>query len=233
MAEEPGRPQGGLNPAILIIVGGGATIAGALLPWAKLRAAFVGELTVNGTEGDAGKVVLAVGAVIALLGLIALKPDNRGAAVLALIAGIGAAGYCGYKATEVSDVVDTARGTTGVATASVGEGIWIGIAGGVIAAIASLWYLNTTPKAAAAPTTTGATIPTTSPNVEEPRPTTPEPHAHAWQAPAPDPPPAPPTPPAGWYADPYQRFEHRWYDGTAWTAHVLRAGAQSEDHYPS
>lgn len=33
-----------------------------------------------------------------------------------------------------------------------------------------------------------------------------------------------PTP--GWYADPVQRAELRWYDGAAWTAHV-RTGARA------
>lgn len=30
--------------------------------------------------------------------------------------------------------------------------------------------------------------------------------------------------PAGWYPDPYQRGEQRWYDGTVWTAHLIRGG---------
>lgn len=29
---------------------------------------------------------------------------------------------------------------------------------------------------------------------------------------------------AGWYPDPYQRAEHRWFDGTRWTEHVSSAG---------
>ena len=37
-----------------------------------------------------------------------------------------------------------------------------------------------------------------------------------------------PTPP-GWYPDPAGRFEHRWWDGRAWTEHVATAGQQSTD----
>ncbi|MGA9277227.1 DUF2510 domain-containing protein, partial [Ilumatobacter sp.] len=35
--------------------------------------------------------------------------------------------------------------------------------------------------------------------------------------------------PAGWYADPSGRFELRYWDGSAWTEHVSRAGQQYTD----
>lgn len=35
--------------------------------------------------------------------------------------------------------------------------------------------------------------------------------------------------PAGWYADPSGRFELRYWDGSAWTEHVSRAGQQFTD----
>ncbi len=37
------------------------------------------------------------------------------------------------------------------------------------------------------------------------------------------------TTPAGWYPDPSGRFEMRYWDGTAWTEHVSRAGQQFTD----
>ena len=38
------------------------------------------------------------------------------------------------------------------------------------------------------------------------------------------------TPPqAGWYADPANRYELRYWDGSAWTEHVSRAGQQYTD----
>ena len=42
-------------------------------------------------------------------------------------------------------------------------------------------------------------------------------------------PPATPSVPAGWYADPAGRFELRYWDGSAWTEHVSRAGQQYTD----
>ena len=42
---------------------------------------------------------------------------------------------------------------------------------------------------------------------------------------------APTTPsvPPGWYADPANRYELRYWDGSAWTEHVSRAGQQYTD----
>jgi hypothetical protein len=34
---------------------------------------------------------------------------------------------------------------------------------------------------------------------------------------------------AGWYPDPLGRFDHRWYDGTRWTADVSLAGVRRVD----
>jgi uncharacterized protein YxjI len=37
----------------------------------------------------------------------------------------------------------------------------------------------------------------------------------------------PTQPPAGWYPDPAQQFEQRYWDGAQWTEHVVRGGVQS------
>jgi hypothetical protein len=41
--------------------------------------------------------------------------------------------------------------------------------------------------------------------------------------------PVQPTIPAGWHADPTGRNDQRWWDGQAWTAYAVRAGAQVND----
>jgi hypothetical protein len=38
-----------------------------------------------------------------------------------------------------------------------------------------------------------------------------------------------PAVPAGWYSDPARRYDLRYWDGTAWTEHVSRAGQQYTD----
>lgn len=63
-------------------------------------------------------------------------------------------------------------------------------------------------------------------------PESPAPAPAAAPAPAPAPAavaPATPSIPADWYADPSGRFELRYWNGTAWTEHVARAGQQYTD----
>jgi len=40
---------------------------------------------------------------------------------------------------------------------------------------------------------------------------------------------AAPAVPSGWYADPAGRYELRYWDGSAWSEHVSRAGQQFTD----
>src|SRR5215211_5874004 len=42
--------------------------------------------------------------------------------------------------------------------------------------------------------------------------------------------PGPQQAPAGWHPDPWQRSEHRYWDGARWTEHVVRGGQQTVDH---
>lgn len=50
------------------------------------------------------------------------------------------------------------------------------------------------------------------------------PQPAAAQASAPDTAPAPSAPPPGWYPDPSDDFEVRWWSGTVWTDHVSTQG---------
>ncbi|MCX6522076.1 MAG: DUF4190 domain-containing protein [Actinobacteria bacterium] len=43
---------------------------------------------------------------------------------------------------------------------------------------------------------------------------------------------SPDTAPAGWYPDPLGRYDHRWYNGTAWTADVSVDGRRFVDPVP-
>jgi len=68
-----------------------------------------------------------------------------------------------------------------------------------------------------------------APIVEAPPAYAPAPAYTPAPAPAYAPAPAAPAVPSGWYADPAGRFELRYWDGSAWTEHVSRAGQQFTD----
>jgi hypothetical protein len=78
--------------------------------------------------------------------------------------------------------------------------------------------------AAAATPFLGSAEPAAEPEPVVETPAAAEPEPVAEPAPA-----AEPAVPAGWYADPSGRFELRYWDGTAWTEHVSRAGQQFTD----
>ena len=59
--------------------------------------------------------------------------------------------------------------------------------------------------------------------------TEPEPEPVVAEPAAQEPAPVESTVPAGWYADPSGRYELRYWDGSAWTEHVSRAGQQFTD----
>jgi len=76
----------------------------------------------------------------------------------------------------------------------------------------------------------GSTEPAAEPEPAAETPAAGEPEPAAEAAPAAEPAPtAEPAVPAGWYADPSGRFELRYWDGSAWTEHVSRAGQQFTD----
>lgn len=96
-----------------------------------------------------------------------------------------------------------------------------------------------------APETSEASVDDLAAQISEPEPAAdipvePAPVDTAAVEPAPEPEPEPvveqaaaaapeSTVPAGWYADPSGRYELRYWDGTAWTEHVSRAGQQFTD----
>lgn len=113
-------------------LGGAVAIAlGSVLPWASINTAL-GSVSVNGTDGDG---VLTLGcAVVAVVGFAVRRP------LLALIpAAIG-------LAIGVFDLIDINRNIGGIDTefarASVGFGLWLLVAGGVLAVIAAAMLIS-------------------------------------------------------------------------------------------
>lgn len=115
---------------ILVLVGGGLAIMGAILPWASATAPLIGTVNAAGTEGD-GKLTLALGVLVVVLGIVGLTDRRPLSWWLAGIAGAVVVWAGVYDATNASARIADAEGVSkGLLTASVGIGLWITIAAG-------------------------------------------------------------------------------------------------------
>jgi hypothetical protein len=118
--------------AATVAVGGLMIAAGAFLPWATV----VG-LSVSGTEGSDGWIVLALGAVLSFIGLRNLRSAGSATATAAgVLVGLVAAGVGIWKYASVKDI--GGGDVLASALVQVGAGVYLIIVGGLIGALASL-----------------------------------------------------------------------------------------------
>ncbi len=114
---------------VAAVAGVGAVI-GSLLPWATAQTGL-GSFSVAGTDGD-GLITLVVGLAVALL---AFPVDRfRGRRLMALLAALGLAAMAVMEVVNVTDRV--ASSSTDNLRASVGIGLWLTAAAGVVAVAA-------------------------------------------------------------------------------------------------
>lgn len=126
--------------AIALIIGGVLIAAGSLMPWVEATAAFVGSLSRSGIDGGGdGVITLSAGVVVALVGLYALvQTGQEGIFALGAVGGLVAAGIAIVNYNEASGRVVEFTATAGeLGTASVGAGLWVLGAGGVVALVAA------------------------------------------------------------------------------------------------
>lgn len=118
--------------AIVTALGGVAIVIGSLLPWTTFTAGLVGTVSVAGTEGD-GMLTLAGGVVIGLLGFGAYITGRPTFAVPAAIASGVIVWLAFNDGTKLAEHFKTLG--TGI-RATIGIGLWLVGAGGVLGAIA-------------------------------------------------------------------------------------------------
>ncbi|HEX7463723.1 MAG TPA: hypothetical protein VF382_02360 [Actinomycetota bacterium] len=122
------------------MIGGGLVLLGSFLPWATIRSAVLsspGSLSVNGTDGD-GQITLVLALVIVGIGVVGLMGRPR-FWLISLIAG------CLAALVAVIDIIDVSRTAGEVESAyldaSVGIGLWVVLAGAVVAVVGA-WFLR-------------------------------------------------------------------------------------------
>lgn len=117
------------TPAAVVGMAAGAalTVLGAFLPWVVARVPLLGQVTVNGVEGD-GKITLIL-AVVALIttGWRWRKPDaaDRAAGALNFLIGVGIFFAGMYDFVQIDDAGE------GVSV-SAGNGLYLTVAAGLI-----------------------------------------------------------------------------------------------------
>ena len=167
--------------AILAIVGGALLAVGSFLVWAEVSGGGT-SVTAKGVDGSDGYITLAAGAVALLVGIAMTRQARRMLAVLVILAGIVGGGIGLYDALTAKDsVLDAAAEElaptfgasaeqvrvaldqaidAGQLSVSISIGLYVVIAGGVVALIGGILGLRgSTAEPAAAPGTVASAPP--------------------------------------------------------------------------
>ena len=166
--------------AILAIVGGALLAVGSFLAWAEVSGGGT-SVTAKGVDGSDGYITLAAGAVALLVGIAMTRQARRMLAVLVILAGIVGGGIGLYDALTAKDsVLDAAAEElaptfgasaeqvrlaldqaidAGQLSVSISIGLYVVIAGGVVALIGGIVGLRGSAAEAAATTGTFASAP--------------------------------------------------------------------------
>ena len=120
------------TPGVILGISTAVVFVGAFMPWFKVRAIFVGELSKSGTEGD-GLITLILAVVAAVILLRWFNgARSRGIATALTIIGIVVAGVAVLDLIDVSNKAsELSAETDGLAQASAGEGLWATLVGGI------------------------------------------------------------------------------------------------------
>ncbi len=215
-----GQKSSGGTAMILTVVGGVLAVVGSFLAWAKVSASltqFGGgtvSQTVKGWSAGDGKITGIAAAVVIIVGLAMMAAKSsgskRGLAIVGLLGSLTAAGVAIYdavtiKTTSIDDFLRAAGAASvdptvralleKIVHVSLGIGIYLVIAGGLIALVGSLMGLVA--KSSAPAIQMGAT-PAAAPPMGFASPVPPPPASIPSEAPAtpPMPTPAPPADPA-------------------------------------
>src|SRR5579862_5169799 len=113
-------PQAGWRPlaGLAAVAAGGVIVTGVLLPWVET---FAGLISIPGIRGSYGRILLAVGVIIALAGLYHMVRGGTWSRWLIGLAGFAALGFSGYLLIQLAATVH-ALGGDSMVLASGGPG---------------------------------------------------------------------------------------------------------------
>ncbi|TYB40247.1 hypothetical protein FXF50_00440 [Micromonospora sp. AP08] len=148
----------------IVLAAGIAAVIGSFMPWAKVTAPILGSMSLSGTDGTDGWIVVVLGVVVAAYGGLSLRRQNvpvvapilAGLAALALF-GIGVWKIVDLQATEAQmresmsggdDPLGIGKAISAVTQVSVGAGLWLLTLAGLVGAAATALILLTRYRAA-------------------------------------------------------------------------------------
>lgn len=134
------------NPlaAIVLAAGALAVVVGSFLPWAVIESSF-GDISIGGgdMDGDASLTVAGVVAIAVLGGLAVFGRWARGAVTGLAISALVVTGVVALIAlVDIADVATSADDMPGL-DVSVGVGLWVVLAGSLVAAAGAVMVLVT------------------------------------------------------------------------------------------
>ena len=193
--------------AWLMVGAAAAALIASFLPWASSS----GGEGLGGFSWGPGKVTAVMAILLGLYGLQGLRKDDpnvrhHGWAIAALVIGLLTAVF----SQTILDNIDSL--TLGAGDISAGTGLILTF----LTFLFAIWPLVVLRKDARS-RGDSAVIASGAPAVRTPAPF----KGTAEQTPS--------QYNAGWYTDPMSRHERRYYDGSAWTEHVVDGPAQSTD----
>jgi hypothetical protein len=108
---------------------GAVLITGACLPWVTT---FAGLIAISGLRGSNGRILAALGVIIAVAGLCHVVRGAPWSRWLAGLAGFAATGFCGFLLLQLAASLRSLSTDSMVAARS-GPGLWVCAAGSVLA----------------------------------------------------------------------------------------------------
>lgn len=123
---------------VFAAIAGGLIILGSFLPWATVQSGF-GSFSRSGMDGGDGIFTVALGILTLVIGIARVAafavPSflQRSTIVTGILTGVGVI----YEHVDISDRISRiSEDTEGIATASIGSGIWTLYVGAVLAIVA-------------------------------------------------------------------------------------------------
>jgi hypothetical protein len=90
------------------------------------------------SEVKDGIFALGLGILILLIAVVGFFSNNKAAAIVSLVFAVAAIGLMLFELSDISSSVKTTISSTGIAVVNVGSGLYIGLAGAVIALVGSI-----------------------------------------------------------------------------------------------